>query len=56
MKDGNIEGLANAMIRLMDDESYRKQLSANARKVTETYSEEAIMTRWIHLFASLTEK
>ena len=56
VKDGNIEGLANAMIRLMDDESYRKQLSANARKVTETYSEEAIMTRWIHLFASLTEK
>lgn len=56
VKDGNIEGLANAMMRLMDDESYRKQLSANARKVTETYSEEAVMARWIHLFASLTEK
>jgi len=32
------------------------QLSANARKVTDTYSEEAVMARWLNLFTSLTEK
>ena len=32
------------------------ELSANARKVTDTYSEEAVMARWLNLFTSLTEK
>ena len=54
--DGDIEGLAAAMTRLMSDVAYRRKLSANARKVTDTYSEEAVMARWLNLFTSLTEK
>lgn len=54
--NGDIEGLAEAMMEVMDDENYRKMLSQNARKVVATYSEEAVMSKWIHLFTSLVEK
>lgn len=56
VKNGDIEGLAAAMMRLMDDDSYRAKLSANARRVTNTYSEESVMKKWMDLFHSLTEK
>lgn len=54
VKDGDIRGLAAAMMRLMDDEAYRKELSVNARQVTATYSEEIVMSQWMNLFNSLT--
>lgn len=53
--NGNIEGLAEAMMEVMDDENYRKMLSQNARKVVATYSEETVMRKWITLFESLVE-
>ena len=53
VKDGDIDGLAAAMMRLMDDEEYRNILSVNARKVTETYSEEAVMEKWMELFSNV---
>lgn len=56
VKDGDIEGLANALMRLMDDESLRRQMGAEARKVVDTFSEEKIMTKWVDLFTSLTNK
>lgn len=54
--NGDIDGLADAMMEIMDNEAYRKMLSANARKVLLTYSEEAVMGKWIDLFTSLTGK
>lgn len=51
--DGDIEGLAAAMMKLMDDEAYRKRLSDNAKKIISTYSEETVMNRWIALFNGL---
>ena len=56
VKDGDIDGLAAAMMRLMDDEEYRNILSVNARKVTETYSEEAVMEKWMELFTQVLEE
>lgn len=56
VKDGDIEGLANAMMRLMDNEEERKVMGRNARRVTETYSEESVMKQWVDLFTSLTGK
>lgn len=56
VKDGDITGLAEAMMKLMADKDYRKLLSNNARKVTDIYSEEAVMNQWIKLFTSLTDK
>ena len=55
VSNGDIEGLAHAMTRLMGDEDYRKMLSQNARKVVETYSEEAVMAKWIELFSNLAK-
>lgn len=56
VSNGDIEGLAEAMMKLMTDFGYRKKMSENARKVVDIYSEESVMKKWITLFASLKEK
>ena len=53
--NGDIQALADAMMKVMEDEAYRKMLSLNARKVVDTYSEQAVMSQWI-LFTSITAK
>ena len=52
--EGNIEGLASALMRLMDDELLRRHMSVCAARVTERYSEERVMGQWMRLFQSLT--
>lgn len=54
--NGDIQALADAMMKVMEDEAYRKMLSQNARKVVDTYSEQAVMSQWIRLFTSITAK
>ena len=54
--NGDIKGLADAMMRLMGDEELRRSMSVQARRVVDTYSEETVMTRWVELFESLVEK
>lgn len=54
--NGDIDGLAEAMMTLMRDEKKRKLFSQNARQVVDTYSEENVMARWISLFTALTDK
>ena len=54
--NGDIQALAYAMMVMMSDEAYRKMLSLNARKVVDTYSEQAVMSQWIRLFTSITAK
>ena len=56
VKDGDIEGLAKAMISMMRDDAARKRMGENAKKVVETYSEEAVMKQWIELFNTLVER
>lgn len=56
VSNGDIEGLAVAMMKLMEDEAYRKRLSDNAKKIVSTYSEETVMNRWIGLFNSFIHK
>ena len=56
VKNDDINGLAQSMMKLMDDDALRRRMSAEAQKVTETYSEETVMAQWIHLFTQLTEK
>jgi glycosyltransferase involved in cell wall biosynthesis len=51
VKNGDIQGLADAMMTLMGDEALRKQMSVEARMVTETYSEEKVMGKWVSLFS-----
>ena len=54
--NGDIRGLADAMMCVMGDEEFRRKLSGNARKVVSIYSEEAVMQKWTQLFTSLVEK
>ena len=51
VKNGDIQGLADAMMTLMGDETMRKRMSEEAKKVTETYSEEKVMGKWVSLFS-----
>lgn len=53
VEEGNIPALADAMMELMQNSELRKQMSLEARKVTETYSEERVMRRWVTLFEPL---
>ena len=48
--DGDIEGLAEAIVRLMKEETLRKRMGENAKRVVETYSEERVMGQWINLY------
>lgn len=56
VKDGDIEGLAKAMISMMSDDAARKRMGENAKKVVETYSEEVVMKQWIELFNTLADR
>ena len=51
--EGDIPALARAMERLMRDEGLRTRMSARAREVTETYSEENVMKQWEKCFQDL---
>lgn len=50
VKNGDIEGLAEAIVKLMKDEGLRKRMGENAKRVVETYSEERVMKKWIDLY------
>ena len=53
VNNGDIQRLAEAMMKVMSDEALRKRMSKEAKKVTETYSEEKVMKQWIDLFENL---
>ena len=53
VKDGDIEGLASALMRLMDDKKLRQEMGQNARLVVDRYSEERVMGKWQELYKKL---
>ncbi|WP_308502068.1 glycosyltransferase family 4 protein [uncultured Alistipes sp.] len=53
VRDGDEEGLAQALMTLMEDDALRKRMSQRAREVVKEYSEEAVMARWMRLFTSI---
>ena len=56
VSNGDIEGLATGMKKLMEDASFRQKLSEGAKKIVNTYSEETVMARWMELFSSLMNR
>ena len=50
VKDGDIDGLAEAMMTLMMDDELRKKMGENAKKVVETFSEVKVMDKWVRLY------
>ena len=50
VKDGDIDGLAEAMMTLMRDDELRKKMGENAKKVVEAFSEVKVMDKWVRLY------
>ncbi len=48
--DGDIDALAEAMMKLMGDDELRKRMGEEGKKVVETYSEEKVMSKWMKLY------
>lgn len=53
VKEGDIEGLANAIIELINNSVLRKKLGKNALEKSKSYSKEKVMKHWDDLFRSL---
>ncbi len=51
--EGDISALARAMAQLMSNDILRNRLGKEARKVTDTYSEETVMRQWTTCFQQL---
>lgn len=51
--EGDCPALAQALEALMRDDGLRARLGNEARKVTETYSEETVMAQWTQCFQKL---
>ena len=54
--EGDIPALAAEMQRLMEDPARLEEMSAQARKISESYSEEAVMGRWEREFTDMLRK
>ena len=54
VEEGDVEGLAAAMQKLMEDDALRAKMSARALEVTQIYSEENVMKQWENLFKTLS--
>lgn len=48
--DGDIDGLAEAMVTLMRDDDLRQRMGEEAKKVVETFSEAKVMDKWVRLY------
>jgi glycosyltransferase involved in cell wall biosynthesis len=53
VEDGNIQALAEGILRLIKDPLLRKRMGTAAYQRSDRYSEETIMTKWDHLFKEL---
>jgi glycosyltransferase involved in cell wall biosynthesis len=50
VKDGDVDALADKLMKLMNDEALRKKMGAAAYERSERYAEERIMKQWTDLF------
>ena len=56
VKEGNVEGLAQGLLKLIKDETLRKQMGIAAYKNSERFSEEKVMENWVELFNEVCGK
>lgn len=54
--EGDVPALAAEMQRLMEDPARLENMSAQARKISEAYSEDAVMARWNLYFTDMLRK
>ena len=56
-KVGDVQGMAKALCRLIEDDALRKQMGAAAREASQRFSVDNVMHQWEQLFAEvLNEK
>lgn len=53
VSEGDIPALAQAIEKLMREQTLREQMSFRAKEVTRTYSEEKVMQQWIACFNNI---
>ena len=53
VKEGDIPALAAAMQRVMEDPALLARMSAGAKEISQTYSEETVMAQWEDCFHQL---
>lgn len=56
VEEGNVSAFASQLRKVMADVELRKKMSRNALEVSKKFSMEPVMSRWMQLFESLTEK
>ena len=56
VKEGNVEGMAQGLLKLIKDEALRKQMGIAAYKNSERFSEEKVMANWVELFNEVCGK
>ena len=54
VEEGDVEGLAAGMLRLIQNEELRKYMGAAAYQRSERYAEENVMEKWTSLFENVT--
>lgn len=56
VEEGNVPAFASQLRKVMVDVELRKKMSRNALEASKKFSVEPVMSRWMQLFESLTEK
>lgn len=56
VKEGDVDALADRLVRLIKDETLRKRMGARAFARSERYTEERIMKQWTDLFEEVCLK
>ena len=54
VEEGDVEGLAAGMLKLIQDDELRKSMGRAAYQRSERYAEENVMGEWTSLFENLT--
>ena len=54
--EGDVDGLAQGLLKLIKDEELRRRMGAEAYKNSERFSEERVMAQWVELFNEVCDK
>ncbi len=56
VKNGDIQGLADGLIKLISDENLRKKMGATAKTNVQRFLPETILKQWDTLFKNLVKQ
>lgn len=56
VREGDVDGLAKGLLRLINDSELRKKMGTVAYKNSERFSEEKVMRQWVELFEDVCRR